>query len=260
MGEYTHEIEVARGIAREAGESLLGYFGSSSLGVRAKAHLDVVTLADTNSERRIVSALKSAFPDDAIIGEEGTNTLPGVARRWYVDPLDGTFNFARTIPYWCVSIALVVEGRSRVGVVFDPLRNDMFSVESGGPVILNDQPSEPSGVTNLIDALVQINIDFHRENIEKSLEDTFAVARQCMRVRNLGALALQLAYIACGRLDGLLQRRANAWDYAAGALLLEESGALISRVDGSQFDLNTGDALAACTPELHRSLLGLVTE
>jgi myo-inositol-1(or 4)-monophosphatase len=238
---------------------LLGYFGTSTLGVREKAHLDVVTLADTNTERMIVAALKSAFPRDAIVAEEGTNTRPGVARCWYVDPLDGTYNFARTIPYWCVSIGLVVDGERRVGVVFDPLRDDMFSAEAGGPVLVNGRQSEPSEVTDLLSALIQINIDFHREIIDKSLEDTVNIGRRVMRVRNLGALALQLAYIACGRVDGLLQRRANAWDYAAGVLLLEQSGAVISRVDGTPFDLNGGDALAACTSELHQSLAELVS-
>jgi myo-inositol-1(or 4)-monophosphatase len=260
MGEFSHELDVARSIAREAGEALVGYFGSSTLGVREKAQLDVVTLADTDSERRIVSALTSAFPEDAIVGEEGTNTLPGVRRCWYVDPLDGTFNFARTIPYWCVSIGLVVDSSARLGVVFDPLRDEMFWSESEeGHAFLNGNPVGPSNVTELIDALVQVNIDFDRAVMQTSLVDTVAVGREVMRVRNLGSLALQLVYVACGRLDGLVQRRANAWDYAAGALVLQESGAVVSRVDGSRFDMNGPDAVAASTVELHRSLTALLS-
>lgn len=249
-----HAAIVAEAAARAGAAVLLEYFGRSDLVVHQKSALDPVTVADSESERAIVTALRAAFPHDAIVGEEGSGIEGNRGRVWYVDPLDGTFNFTRSIPFWCVSVGLVDDGQPAAGVVFDPLVDEAFVAWRGGGVWLNQRPVYPSAVEEPMAAVVQMNVDFARETMGRSLHDLHAVAPRVMRVRNLGALALSLVYLASGRLDAVVQRAAHSWDYAGGLVALGESGAIISGLDGEPFDLSQDDALAAATPALHRQL------
>ena len=242
-------------IAREAGSLLRSYFQSTSLKTEAKGYLDVVTQADKECEELVVGRLKTAFPGDAIVGEEGTKTESQSGRCWYIDPLDGTFNFSRGIPFWCVSIGLVDEQGFLEGVVFDPLRDEMFSAVRGKGAWLNGAPIKASTATDPMSATLQLTVNFDREVIETSIRDFNAVARSVMRMRNIGALALELAYVACGRLDAVSQRGSHPWDYAAGILLCTEAGATVTDMDGTEFDLARDDALVASTGELHQALV-----
>jgi len=253
-----HGTEPIEAIAREAGMLLSSYFQSSSLRTAAKGFLDVVTQADTESEALVVSRLRELFPDDAIVGEEGTNAKGGNGRVWYVDPLDGTFNFSRGIPFWCVSIGLVMDGEPSLAVLFDPVRDEMFTAKRGQGAWLDGHPIAASSVSDPMEATVQLTLNYDRERIEVSISDFNAVARGVMRLRNMGALALELAFVACGRLDAVCQRGSHPWDYAAGVLVCTEAGAVVTNTDGSAFDLATDDALAGSTPELHRALRALL--
>lgn len=241
-----------------AGEVLLSYFGSSTLRTSEKAYLDVVTQADTECEQLVVGELKKSFPEDAIVGEEGARTESGSGRVWFVDPLDGTFNFSRTLPFWCISIGMAVEGQPQVGVVFDPLHDELFAAVRGTGGWLNGNRIGASSVENQIDATLQLTVNYDREVIERSIADINAVARNVMRIRNMGALALELCYVGAGRLDAVAQRGSHPWDYAAGILVAEEGGATVSNLDGTGFDLFTDDALVAATSQLHASLASAI--
>jgi len=253
---FSKELSVALEIARRAGELVTSHFRNPRS--HEKAHLDVVTIADTASEKLIADELRMAFPYDGILGEEGSCTESRSGHQWYIDPLDGTFNFSRGLPFWCVSMGLVSHGKRVSGVVFEPLRDEMFSALNGAGAWLNGQPVTASGIADPMAAAVQLSINFHRDVIDHSVADFNAVARNVMRVRNLGALALELAYLAAGRLDAVAQRGSHPWDYAAGALIAEEAGAVVSNLDGSDFDLFTNDALAAATPALHTALCRMI--
>jgi myo-inositol-1(or 4)-monophosphatase len=245
-------------IAREAGAVLIGYFRSSSLQTEEKSYLDVVTQADREVEARVASRLHEAFPEDAIVGEEGTNSSSENGRVWYIDPLDGTFNFSQGLPFWCVSIGLADDHGSLAGVIFDPLHDELFSALRGRGVWLNGEPIRVSGLIDPMAATLQLTLNYDRVRIEESIRDFNAVARSVMRLRNLGALALELSYVACGRLDAVCQRGSHPWDYAAGALICDEAGAVVSDTAGNTFKLDCDDALVAATPQLHAALLELL--
>src|SRR5579862_1970324 len=210
----TSQHQLVNQIAREAGDLLLSYFQSAALQTSEKGFLDVVTQADTEAEALIVQKLRHHFPADAFVGEEGTETAGGNGRCWYVDPLDGTFNFSRGLPFWCVSIGLVDNGVPEFGLIFDPPRNEMFtSIRSGG-AFLNGEPISVSNAKDPLQSTLQLTLNYDRRAIERSISDFNAVARDVMRLRNLGALALEMAYVACGRLDAVCQRGSHPWDYA----------------------------------------------
>lgn len=254
----SNEVSVALAAAGGAGEVLLRYFGGSEIGTRDKSYLDVVTAADFESEKLVASRLAKAFPSDSIVGEEGTHTKASSDRVWFIDPLDGTFNFSRTLPFWCVSLGLLMGGRRDLGVVFDPLHEEMFLAIRGCGAWLNGTRIHAFPVRDPLTAAVQISVNFDRNAVDKSLADTTAIGKKVMRLRNMGALALELCYVGCGRLDGVAQRGSHPWDYAAAVLILEEAGGVVTNLDGSSFDLKSDDALAAATPELHRSLLSML--
>jgi myo-inositol-1(or 4)-monophosphatase len=260
-----HELATAISIAKDAGELLAAHFAHGEPATRAKAYLDVVTAADTEAERLIASRLRASFPQDAIVGEEGTAYNPiteahPTKRVWYVDPLDGTFNFSRGIPFWCTSIGLVEAGRAVLGVVFDPIRNELFTAVGDAGCHLNGRPIRARRTEDPMEATVQLSINFHRDVIERSIADFNSIARGVMRTRNLGALALELAYVGAGRLDAVAQRGSHAWDYAAGVLIAREAAATISDLSGAEFDLHADNALVACSPQLHAALRHMINE
>ncbi len=252
------DLLIAESLARRAGRLLVEYATSGDLGTSEKGPKDVVTFADKASEEMLVSELKAAFPNDGVVGEEGARSEGAHGRVWYIDPLDGTFNFSREIPFWCVSIGLAVDGNPEVGAVYDPSRDELFSGGRGLGTTLNGRVVSARGPEGVAEATVQINVDFDREGAERSLADTTRVGMEAMRLRNMGSLALELAYVACGRLDALIQRGSHPWDYAAGIILCLESGATVTSRDGSPFDLARPDALVAATLPLHENLLKLL--
>lgn len=252
------ELDIAMGIAREAGALLMSYAESSNLEASPKGYLDVVTEADTETERLVVEKLREAFPDDAAVGEEGSNTTSKSGRIWYVDPLDGTFNFTKRLPYWCTSIGLVDDDEPQVGVIFDPLHDELFTAVRGSGSSMNGQRIGASEVRDPLQATVQVTVNNDRQVVDRSIKDVDNLARDVTRLRNLGALALELCHLACGRLDAVLQRGSHPWDYAASILIAQEAGATVSGAEGEPFSIFQSDALIASTPELHEALIGLL--
>jgi myo-inositol-1(or 4)-monophosphatase len=254
------DLNAVTDIAREAGEILLSYFGTDRLATRAKGDRDVVTAADLASEHLLLQRLSDAFPGDGVVGEEGTRVPASTGRRWLIDPLDGTLNFAHGIPIWCVSVALFEGAIPILGVVHDPIRAETFSGARGLGAWCNGSPAMCSEVRRAASAVVHLTIDFNERSLLEGLEDIRLLAPRVMRTRNIGSAALALAYVAAGRLDAMLHRFANAWDYGAGAFLVQEAGGSTSGIDGEPYTDQTFAIAAAATPELRAELLSLLRD
>ncbi|MGH2448312.1 MAG: inositol monophosphatase family protein [Chloroflexota bacterium] len=247
-------------IVREAGQMVLAYFETGEVPVHAKGTMDVVTAADLESERFIADALRAAFPQDGIVAEEGARSTARGERCWYIDPLDGTLNFSRGLPVWCVTVSLFEEGEPVLGVVLDPVRREMFSGATGLGAWCNDQALTGSHVTALNQALVQATVDFHDDTLHAGLRDLNAIAPCVLRTRNLGAAALTLAYIAAGRMDAMLHRYAHPWDYGAAVAIVQAAGGVVTAMNGDRYSAEVESIAAAGTPELHQALLDLLSD
>lgn len=252
------ELAAAVDIAREAAELVRSYFSTDRVDTRAKGVRDVVTAADLASERLILERLAERFPTDGIVGEEGAATRPESTRRWYVDPLDGTLNYSRGLPVWCVSMALFEHGRPVLGAIVDPIRDETFSAATDQGAWLNGKRLHTSSVDRVGDAFVHMTVDFNDQSMSEGLRDLQAVAPRVLRTRNIGAAALALAYVACGRFDAMLHRYARAWDYAAGVVLVREAGGMVTDMVGGDYTEQTFAVVATSSPALHGELLAMV--
>ena len=242
----------AETIAREAGELLRGYY---KRGVRTeyKGDVDLVTEADRASEQLIVSRLGEAFPTHGIYGEEGTRSGLEAEFRWYVDPLDGTTNFAHGFPAFCVvlgcerrvaGLASDEDGEMVAGVVYDPLRDEMFSSARGEGATLNGEPIHVSRAKLLQESLIATGFPSHKRHRSPNVHFYQEFTLRSHGVRRAGSAALDLAYVACGRLDGYWEFQLNPWDTSAGYLLVQEAGGTITHFDGGKFTLDSREVLA----------------
>ncbi len=219
------DLELAETLAREAGEILLRHWHQRDrLTVTTKRAGDFVSQADVEAEAHLKARLAALRAQDGWLGEETGGTDPA-ARRWIVDPLDGTTNFLHGIPHWCVSIALQDKDDLIVGVVHDPLRGETFAARRGSPATLNGKPIAPSQVCALGPALFGTGIPFGTmPHIDDHAADIARLMPHCAGVRRMGSAALDLAYLAAGRLDGFWERRLQLWDIAAGLVILRQAG------------------------------------
>jgi myo-inositol-1(or 4)-monophosphatase len=263
---WADELAAAVDAAREAGELLRRGFGQPMQERRKGAH-DVVTALDLGSERLIMARLGARFPADARLGEETGLSLPAgrrppsAGRTWIVDPLDGTVNFASGIPFWCVSIALAVRGEVVVGVIGDPLRDELYAAVRGhGAWRLSDgMRVEVRRLRRIADAVVLADPG---QIEDPEADGRIAAIRSHVRaVRALGSIALSLTLLASGRLDGVIQVRGlGAVDIAAAGLIAAEAGAQLTDADGGPWLIvdrpNRGTGIAAARPGVHRLLLG----
>jgi len=252
------ELAAAVDIAREAADLVRSYFSTDRVDTRPKGDRDVVTAADLASERLILERLEERFPADGIVGEEGAATRPESTRRWYVDPLDGTLNYSRGLPVWCVSMALLDHGCPVLGVIVDPIRDETFSAATGRGAWLNGKRLHTSSVDRVGDAFVHMTVDFNDQSMSEGLRDLQAVAPRVLRTRNIGSAALALAYVACGRFDAMLHRYAHAWDYGAGVVLVREAGGMVTDMVNGDYTEQTFAVLATSGPALHGKLLTML--
>jgi myo-inositol-1(or 4)-monophosphatase len=247
-------LELAERAARAAGEVLRSYYGRPPEGLASKSSVtDPVSDADREAERTVRELLAAERPDDGLLAEEGSHADAASGRRWVVDPLDGTVNYLYGFPAWGVSVALEDPSGTLVGVVLDPLRNDCFAAERSGGARLNGEPIAVRDARTLERALVATGFSY--EPVRRA--EQAGVARRLLpRVRDLrraGAAALDLAFLAAGRVDAYYERGLNHWDWAAGRLLVEEAGGLTAALEGEPAGL-----VAAATPELLRDLSALI--
>ena len=211
---------LAEAIAREAGALLHAAFDGPELRVAAKSTpTDLVSEADQAAERLIRQRLLAARPDDAILGEEGGDSAGSSGVRWIVDPLDGTINFLFGIPQWAVSIAAEDGDGTLVGVVYDPLRDELYSAERGGTALRDGRPIAPSGRTDMATSLVATGFGYDAEVRRAQAAVVARLLPDVRDIRRAGAAALDLAWIACGRYDAYYEHGLKPWDQAAGELL-----------------------------------------
>jgi len=240
-------------IALEAGALIRSYF-ERGVATEYKGEVDVVTEADRASEKLITERLTAAFPDHGIYGEEGVRQRLESEYRWYVDPLDGTTNFAHGFPVFCVSLGLEhraagmaadQDGELIAGVVYDPMRNELFSAERGKGAWLDGRPVHVSATKHLAEALLATGFPSRKRHSSPNIHFYQEFTMRSHGVRRAGSAALDLAYTACGRLDGFWEFYLNPWDTAAGALLIMEAGGKITGFDGSPFQLKSSEVLAS---------------
>ncbi len=234
--------------ARDAGSVLIDRLGRAK--VSKKGDIDLVTEADLAAEKLIIDRIKSHYPRHAILAEEsgasdGIEVVSGETDwKWIIDPLDGTTNYAHGYPCFCVSIAVERAGAIEIGVVYDPTRDELFAAERGNGATLNDRPMRVSTVDDLNRAMLCTGFPYNvreRPNFERDFVN-FTMTAQA--VRRDGSAALDLAYLACGRFDGFWEDGLNAWDIAAGMLLVEEAGGRVTDYRGAPLDIYTAKVLA----------------
>lgn len=259
MSGYERELSVAESVAREAGALLRENFDREQE-VGYKGRIDLVTQMDLKSERLIVGRLKAAFPDDDIWAEEGSGERHGADRLWIVDPLDGTTNYAHGYPIFAVSIALRVEGGLVVGVVYNPLLDEMYAARRGGGTTLNGRPRRVTTVAALERAMLATGFpyDMRRDDPEQSNVGPFSrFVVRAQAVRRAGSAALAIAKVAAGRTDGFWERGLHAWDMAAAALMVEEAGGRVTDYEGRSLVLETGEIVATNGP-VHAPMLEIL--
>lgn len=234
--------------ARKAGRSLVKDFREvENLQVSAKGPGDFVSKADREAERIIKDELMAGRPNYGWLGEEtGETEGTDPTRRWIVDPLDGTTNFLHGLPHWAVSVALEHKGEIVAGVVFDAAKDELFYAEKGLGAFMNDQRLRVSGRRSMIECIFATGVPFGgRPALPATLQDLARLMPVCAGVRRWGAAALDLAYVAAGRVDGYWERGLNSWDIAAGLLLVREAGGFIGPIRDGQDPLESGNLVAA---------------
>ena len=255
-------VTIALRAARKAGDLIVRASDElDRVGHQAKGVADYVTEVDIAAEQEILYQLGKAYPDHAFLAEESGQT--GNAKSdhlWVIDPLDGTSNFMRGIPHYCVSIACIVDGRLAHAVVFNPVRQEEFTASRGRGAQLNGHRLRVSNRTDLRECLLGTGIPFlgHEQQRLPQYTQTLAeLAAQCMGIRRAGAAALDLAYVAAGRFDGFWETGLERWDIAAGALIIKEAGGLISDLSGSERYLDNGQVVCG-NPKIFKQLLSTV--
>ena len=240
-------------IAREAGALLMGYF-HRRVKIEYKGDVDLVTEADRQSEALILSRIREQWPSHDVMGEEGSRIQTGSDYLWYIDPLDGTTNFAHGFPVFCVSIALEHKGTRVAGAVFDPTRDELFAAELGRGAYLNHNRIAVSKIDNLAECLVATGFPSHKRHKNPNIFFYHQITLRTHGVRRAGSAALDLCSVAAGRVDGFWEFNLNPWDTAAGVLIAEEAGGRVSRFDGSYFQIDSRETLAS-NGLVHNALL-----
>lgn len=217
------DLELATHAALEAGKLLRQHFGTAAV-VDEATHHDIKLALDKESQELITGILLGANPDDALYGEEGLAGNQEAARQWIVDPIDGTVNFFYGIPHFCVSIALRVAGEITVGVIHDPIVQETWTVEKGGPALHNGKPIAVSTRTTLEESILFVGCGKDGEALKTGMSRFTKASLRARKMRMMGSAALGMAYIASGRLDAYVESRISLWDIAAGQLLVETAG------------------------------------
>ncbi len=245
-------------IAQDAGKILLGKFGRK-INISKKGEIDLVTEADLASEKFIIEKIKSYYPQHSILAEEsGEAVLIGESKwKWIIDPLDGTTNFAHGYPCFCVTLAVEYKDEIVIGVTYDPTRDELFVAEKENGATLNNQKISVSETEELGNSLLVTGFPYdisQRENFTRHFNEMLLSSRA---VRRDGSAAIDLAYVACGRFDGFWEEGLNPWDVAAGVLLIEEAGGLVSYFDGSKYSIYE-PPICASNGLIHNEMLNIL--
>jgi len=249
-------LNIAVRAARRAGSIInRASLDNAGLEVRSKRQNDFVTRVDHAAEEAVLDVVRKAYPDHAILAEESGAAEGTAEYEWVIDPLDGTTNFIHGFPQYCVSIAIRHRGALAHGVIYDPNRNELFTASKGRGAFLNDRRIRVSKCTRFSEALVGTGFPFKELNrVEQYVKQFRSIITSTAGLRRAGAAALDLAYVACGRLDAFWELGLSPWDMAAGALLIQEAGGLVADLGGEDGYLKSGE-IACATPKIFPSLL-----
>jgi len=254
-------LNIAIKAARRAGSIInRAALDRTKLEIRAKRANDFVTQVDKSAESAVIDIIRQAYPDHDILGEEsgalpGKGTTAKAEYRWIIDPLDGTTNFIHGFPQYCVSIALEHRGAIQHGVIYDPAKNELFTASKGRGAFLDDRRIRVSKCAQLKDALVGTGFPFKEmSRVDIYFKQLREIMATSAGVRRAGAAALDLAYVAAGRMDAFWELGLSPWDMAAGALMIQEAGGLVGDLQGDSTWLESGD-IAAATPKVFSQLL-----
>ena len=254
-----HYLETAVEIAREAGSLLATYF-ERRVAFELKGEFDLVTEADRASEKLVVERLRSYFPTHTIVAEEGGGSQQSSEFRWFVDPLDGTTNFAHSFPTFNVTLGLEHGGEPLVGVVYDPIRQEMFTAERGAGAYLNNRRIHVSNTRRLADSLASTGFPSRKRHHNVNIHFYYQLAMASHGVRRTGSAAIDLAYVASGRLDFFWEFGLKPWDMAAGALLVQEAGGRITDMKGAPHNVTGSEHILADNGALHDEVIEIFGE
>ena len=254
----TREAAVAAEAVLMAGAIQKGRYGAKDLEIGFKGEIDLVTEVDKACEKAVVALLRSRFPAHDIVTEETHLAQTGSRYVWFIDPLDGTTNYAHSYPFFCCSVALTLDGKPVAGAVYDCIKEELFTAEQGGGAHLNGRRLQVTDRRDLLRSLLMTGFPYDmRLDLDAALRLFNRFMGVARAVRRDGAAALDLAYVAAGRADGFWEERLHPWDVMAGALLITEAGGVISRFDGSPLSLKA-DQVVAANPALHALMLDVL--
>ena len=253
-------LKTCEAAARAGAQELLSWRGRFE--AREKAPADLVTDADIASQAAVRAVIATKHPSHLFVGEENTTKFEALESDeyvWLVDPLDGTTNYVHGYPCYAVSVAVANHRELLAGVIYDPNKDECFAAERGRGATCNGVAIRTSEVESAAAALVAVSLPARVQRDSPDLADFVDVVQVCQAVRRSGSAALNLAYVACGRLDGFWATHIHPWDVAAGVLLTREAGGVVSGRNGAEFDLWNPHFVSAANPRLHRDLLNLLS-
>ena len=250
----------ARDLARDAGQVLRSGYGRAERIRKKESEVDLLTEYDLKAEELIVSRIREAYPDHAILSEEGKEQEQG-DRMWVIDPLDGTTNFAHGVPIFSVSIAFLEQGVPSLGVVYAPVMEEFFTAIKGRGAWLNDEPLAVSTTDDLNDSLLVTGFPYDiRSRPDNNLDNYATFSLRSRAVRRLGSAAIDLCYVGAGRFDAYWEVQTFPWDCAAGALVVQEAGGQVSRLDGQPVEYSQRTSIVASNGPLHAQMLALLSK
>jgi len=254
-------LETAQKAAFDAGKILMDNFGKvAKQDIRKKAATDFISYVDETSERKIIETIQQSFPDHAVLAEEGGMVEKKSDYTWIIDPLDGTTNYLRTIPVFAISIALKHKDETLVGVVYDPVHDDLFCAEKGQGTLLNNKSVQVSQKSKLNESFIATGFPFKSKHKLSSYLSVFEnIFNSCVGMRRMGAAAIDLAYVACGRFEGFWEIGLAPWDIAAGRILINEAGGRITDFWNAG-DFKDSAYVLATNAAIHEELGGIIRE
>jgi myo-inositol-1(or 4)-monophosphatase len=252
-------LEFAIQLAFESGKIQKKYF-KETLSIMHKGEIDLVTNVDLECQGRILELLGKAFPDDEVISEEKANTYEAGKKRWIVDPLDGTTNYAHGYPFFCTSIAYEVDREIIAGVIYNPIMDELFFARKGEGSFFNGEKMLVSTVTEIRQALLVTGFPYDiTTNPNNNLDHWAEFIMRAQALRRDGSAGLNLAYVAAGRFDGFWEVRLSPWDMAAGLLIVREAGGIVTSLSGGPFSLYEGGVLAS-NGLIHKQMIDVIRE
>ena len=255
------DIEAAKRVGIEAIYSgarvLRNHFGRIAQ-ISQKGAFDLVTEADTESEKQIMETILKAFPDHAVLAEESGVNKGSAEYQWLIDPLDGTTNYVHQLPFFTIAIALAVHDKIELGLVLNPMDGELYSAIAGDGAALNGKPINVSSTASVSDSLLVTGFPYDFNEIVEPAMKRFGVCQQASQgVRRLGSAALDMCYLACGRFDGFWEQNLKPWDKAAGAIIAAEAGAVITDFSNQPFSINQKEILVT-NGRIHQEMLSLL--